>query len=79
MKPEYANYFIVRKNETNTEVIIDFNHTYNSVEVEEGEKMGTLDILSTVKSTKVGSIVTNIEDARAFRDLLDKVINEASK
>ena len=79
MKPEYANYFIVRKNEINTEVIIDFNHTYNSVEVEEGEKRGTLDILSTVKSTKVGSIVTNIEDARAFRDLLDKVINEASK
>lgn len=76
MKPEYTNYFIIRKNTNNTEVLIDFDHTYNEVIVEEADKRGSLELYESVKSAKISSIVMNIDDAKSFRDILNKVLDE---
>ena len=75
MKPEYTNYFIVRKNTTNTEVLIDFQHTYLGVETEIKED-GYLEPKTKVESVKVGSLTMSLQDAIGLRDTLNRVIFE---
>lgn len=77
MKPVYTNFFVVRKNETNTEVIVDFLHNYSGVEtevVQESENKTNLQTKISLESEKVGSFVLNMNDAIGLRDILTNVI-----
>lgn len=75
MSPVYSNFFVVRKNEANTEVIIDMLHNYSEVvtKVNEENKQNLITELS-LKSDNVGSFVLNMNDAIGLRDVLNSVI-----
>lgn len=81
MKPVYTNYFVVRKNEINTEVILDFGHNYagSKTEVVEDKDNGNK-LVTKIElcSEPVGSYVLNMHDAIALRDTLNSVIFDAT-
>lgn len=69
MIPSFTNVFSVTKNSNNTEVVIDFRHIYpDSVVDNEGK------ILMTQKNDPVFSTVMTYENAKALKDLLNKII-----
>lgn len=78
MKPVYANYFVVRKNDTNTELVIDFAHNYASATTELDNENKLVTKLE-VESETVGSFVLNMSDAIGLRDVLNNVIFNASE
>lgn len=78
MKPEYSNYFVVRKNSINTEVIVDFFHYYEEIDLSIGETKVELSLKSNIQTDKISSIVMNINDAITLRNILDKVLSETN-
>jgi hypothetical protein len=78
MKPVYANYFVVRKNDTNTELVIDFAHNYANATTELDNENKLVTKLE-VESETVGSFVLNMSDAIGLRDVLNNVIFNASE
>lgn len=69
MVPIFSNVFSVTKNSNNSEVVLDFRHTYpDSVVDNEGK------ILMVQKNEPVFSTVMTYENAKALKDLLNKII-----
>ena len=69
MIPTFSNMFTVTKNANNSEVVIDFRHVYpESVVDTEGK------VVTVQKNSSVFSTVMTYENAKALRDLLNKII-----
>ena len=69
MIPTFSNMFTVTKNGNNTEVVLDFRHVYpESVVDTEGK------VVTVQKNNSVFSAVMTYENAKALKELLNKII-----
>ena len=69
MIPTFSNMFTVTKNSNNTEVVLDFRHVYpESVVDTEGK------VVTVQKNNSVFSTVMTYENAKALKELLNKII-----
>ena len=69
MIPTFSNMFTATKNGNNSEVVIDFRHVYPESVVDTAGKVVTVQ-----KNSSVFSTVMPYENAKALRDLLNKII-----
>ena len=69
MIPSFSNVFSVIKNSNNSEVVLEFRHTYPDSVIDNEGKM-----LVVQKNEPVFSTVMTYENAKALKDLLNKII-----